>query len=35
MFIIQVNHNFLVKLRESYHNRTMRLLKVVDSFGND
>jgi hypothetical protein len=35
MFIIRVNHEPLAKLREPYHSRTMRLPKVVASFGND
>jgi hypothetical protein len=35
MFIIQVNHDSLTKLREPYHSQIMRLPKVVASFGND
>jgi hypothetical protein len=35
MFIIQVNHDSITKLREPYHSRTMKLPKVVASFGKD
>jgi hypothetical protein len=35
MFITRVNRDSLAKLRESYHSRSIRLLKVVTSFGND
>jgi hypothetical protein len=35
MFISQVKHDSLAKLREPYHSQTMRLPKVVASFDND